>query len=73
MRDCCELDPGYEVEINALYKAYRTWADDNGHPKIAKTTFGKNLRAVLPRIRVAQPRTSLNTRERVYVGFRIRP
>jgi putative DNA primase/helicase len=72
VRDCCELDPGYEVEINTLYKAYRTWADENGHPKIAKTTFGKNLRAVLPRIRVAQPRTSFNTRERVYVGIRIR-
>jgi putative DNA primase/helicase len=73
VRDCCELDPNYEVEINMLYKAYRTWADENGHPKIAKTTFGKNLRAVLPRIRVARPRTSFNTRERVYVGIQIRP
>jgi putative DNA primase/helicase len=73
VRDCCELKPDYEVEISTLYKAYRTWADENGHPRIAKTTFGKNLRAVLPRIRVARPRLSLNTRERVYVGIRIRP
>ena len=71
VRDRCEQHPDYEVEIGALYKTYRVWADDNGHPKIAKTTFGKNLRAVLPRLRVAQPRTSFSTRERVYVGIRL--
>ena len=72
VRDRCELHADYEVEIGTIYKAYREWADDNGHPKIAKTTFGKNLRAVLPRLRVAQPRMSFNTRERVYVGIRLR-
>ena len=72
LRDRCEHDPKYEVEVDTLYRAYREWADDNGHPRIAKTTFGKNLRAVLPRLRVAQPRKP-GSRERVYVGLRLRP
>jgi putative DNA primase/helicase len=75
VRDRCEVGPDHEVEIGLLYATYRQWADDNGHPKIAKTTFGKNLRAVLPRVRVAQPRTHdpKKPRSRVYCGLQLRP
>ena len=74
LRDRCEFDPADEIEIDTLYKAYRDWSDDNGHSRIAKTTFGKNLRAVLPRLRVARAHGAApDDRKRVYVGLRLRP
>jgi putative DNA primase/helicase len=81
LRDCCEFDPEYEVGIDALYKAYRSWADDTGHSKIAKTTFGKELRAAFPRLRTRRhkdsklkpgdPKSRKSDRQRFYVGLRL--
>ena len=71
LRDRCVIGTGCEVLVDDLYQAYRDWAEGNGQPKIAKTTLGRNLRAVLPRLRVSQPRTGGKQR-RVYEGLRLK-
>jgi putative DNA primase/helicase len=49
VRDRCAIGPDQEVGVDALYAAYRSWAEDNGHIKSAKHTFGRDLRAAVPR------------------------
>jgi putative DNA primase/helicase len=74
LRECCEFDSDYEVEVNALFKAHRAWSDENGHSRLAKSVFGKNLRAAIPRLKVKRPRKSngkSGNRERVYSGLRL--
>jgi putative DNA primase/helicase len=69
VRDCCAVGPDGWVVIDDLYKAYRTWADANGHGKSTKQVFGRDLRAALGgRLRVVQPRGTAN-RARVYEGI----
>ena len=58
--------------IDDLYAAYGKWAELNGHPQIAKSTFGRNLRAVMPKLRVGQPGKGDN-RRRAYLGLRLGP
>ena len=72
IRDRCEQNPDDSVFIDDLYAAYGKWAELNGHPKIAKSTFGRNLRAVQPKLRVGQPGKGDN-RRRAYLGLRLRP
>ncbi len=69
VRDRCNRGPLLEVEIDRLWKQWRSWADDNGHKAGTKQMFGRNLRAVIPGLRVQRPRTgSDDTRRRAYVG-----
>jgi putative DNA primase/helicase len=72
VREKCKTGPDHQVEVDTLYGAYRTWADENGHPKEAKTTFGRNLRAAIPAIRQRQPRDGLS-RSRIYAGIALQP
>ena len=71
IRDRCEQNPDYWVLIDDLYAAYGKWAELNGHPRIAKSTFGRNLRAVMPKLRVGQPGKGDN-RRRAYLGLRLK-
>ena len=52
-----------------------TWCDDNGHHKATKQTFGRNLRAAFPQVRIKRPREGdwrENARVRVYEGIALR-
>ncbi|CDM76127.1 DNA primase family protein [Mycobacterium marinum] len=55
VRDCCIRKPEESVARDALFDAWKTWAEDNGHQAGAKSTFGRNLRAVVPELRDSQP------------------
>lgn len=67
VRDCCERTPGARVHRDELYEAWKRWAEDNGHESGAKSTFGRNLRAVVPELRDFQKRSSLgNKMDRYY-------
>jgi putative DNA primase/helicase len=67
VRDRCVRDLGGEVPCDDLYRAWKTWADDNGHKAGSTQTFGRNLRAVIPELKVARPRDG-GDRQRVYRG-----
>lgn len=68
VRECCIRGPSEEVGRDALYDAWKVWAEDNGHRAGAKTTFGRDLRAVVPEVKVTQPRTD-EGRLRLYAGI----
>jgi putative DNA primase/helicase len=41
VREQCGIAPNYEVRIDDLYAAFKHWAEDNGHSKKSKQTFGR--------------------------------
>jgi putative DNA primase/helicase len=68
VRDCCTKGPTEEVGVDTLYAAWRAWCEDNGRERAGtKQTFGRDLRAVIPSIRVVRPRDD-DARTRRYVG-----
>jgi putative DNA primase/helicase len=70
IRDCCVTGADPEVSVDDLWKAWRGWAEDNGHGRGGtKQVFGRDLRAALPAVRVRRPRSGEHDRERVYVGL----
>lgn len=72
VRDCCERGPKDGVTADRLYEAWKAWAEDNGHHGGAKSTFGRDLRAVVPELKVSQPKVGA-VRVRTYVGIGLLP
>jgi putative DNA primase/helicase len=72
VREKCKLDAEKEVDVDVLYATYKSWADDNGYPKITKQTLGRDLRAAVPSIRIERPRRHDGIRVRRYVGIRLK-
>lgn len=68
VREKCRVNPNSDVLVDALYAAYRRWAEDNGHVRSAKSTFGRDLRAAVPSIKVERPRDG-DARSRKYAGI----
>jgi len=71
VRDCCVRGPGESIVADRLYDDWKRWAEDNGHHAGAKSTFGRNLRAVVPELKMTQPRVS-GGRERRYDRIALR-
>jgi putative DNA primase/helicase len=71
VREQCEIAANCEISVNALYAAYKTWAEDNGHSKKSKQTFGRDLRAAIPSISMKRPRDRAD-RHRIYTGIDMR-
>ena len=68
VRERCHVNAAKEITVDALYAAYRPWCDDNGHAKLSKQNFGRDLRAAVPSVRVTRPREE-GARPRVYNGI----
>src|SRR5262249_26783258 len=71
VREQCEIDATSDVTVDTIYSAWKSWAEDNGHRATSKHTFGRDLRAVVPGLRMDQPRKDGGTRQRRYVGVRL--
>ena len=56
VRECCVRTPNAWVTRDDLYAAWKNWCENNGHQSGAKSTFGRDLRAVVPEVRSSQPR-----------------
>jgi len=71
VRDRCLRDSEQEVAVDEIYRAFRLWAEDNGHVRATKQVFGRDLRAAIPGLRVGQfgPHED---RIRVYRGLGLR-
>jgi putative DNA primase/helicase len=69
VRDCCRVGPGCQIERSELFSAWKRWCEDEGrdHPGDA-ATFGRNLRAAVPTLGAAYPRTEAG-RVWVYEGI----
>ena len=71
VRERCVVDPASEVPCDELYAAWKSWAEDNGHRVGSSSSFGRDLRAVLPGLRIARPRDDNDDRPRLYRGLRL--
>ena len=63
----CVVTPGHSVAVDDLYQSWTAWCQRNNHPQSSKQTFGRDLGAALPAIKVVQPRVS-GRRVRLYEG-----
>lgn len=57
VRDCCTVEPGKEISCDALFMRWKTWCESQERRPSAKSTFGRDLKAALPGIRVRQHET----------------
>lgn len=70
VRERCQVGSGCQIERSTLFDAWKRWCEEQGreHPGDS-ATFGRNLRAVVPALGDAQPRTDTGDRVRVYEGL----
>jgi putative DNA primase/helicase len=68
VRERCITGASHQIRTDDLYAAYKRWAEDAGHSRKSKPTFGRDLRAAVPAIDVQRPRYQPD-RHRLYVGI----
>jgi putative DNA primase/helicase len=66
LRERCTFKHASEIAVEELYKAYRLWCEENGRPASSSSTFGRDLRAARPGIKVVRHRPY---RARYYSGL----
>lgn len=72
LRDECQLGPAHSCPVPLLYLRWQQWSRQQGSEHVTtRQTFGRDLRAALPQVRVEQV-GSRRDRERRYVGVGIR-
>lgn len=71
VRERCVREPDASIPRDSLYAAWRDWAETNGHRAMAKTTFGRDLRAVVPEIKSAHLGPA-GSRVHHHTGIRLR-
>jgi putative DNA primase/helicase len=48
VRDTCIVGPGYRVNVDAIYEAWKSWCDQEGRQAVTtKQTFGRDLAAAV--------------------------
>ena len=66
----CHIGQGCHIERAILFDAWKHWCEEQGREHPGDTaTFGRNLRAAVPSIGDAHPRTDTGKRIRVYEGI----
>lgn len=67
--DKCKIGDSEFVDRDELYKAYRTWCEEQGreHPG-TKIHFGRQISAAFPTVKRSQPREN-GTRKNMYSGL----
>jgi putative DNA primase/helicase len=71
IRDCCEVGPGFEEEVDTLYEAWEGWCQLQRRPSGTKEWFGRNLHSAIPGLRIIRPAGEGAARPRRYVGVRL--
>jgi putative DNA primase/helicase len=56
VRERCVRGPDAWVRRDDLYTTWKAWCEDSGHQPGAKSSFGRDLRAVVPELKNYQPR-----------------
>ena len=69
LRERCVVAPGRQVDAELLFVQWGEWCVTQGreHPGTVQS-FGRDLRAAVPGLRVSQPRQTGGKRSRVYEG-----
>lgn len=73
LRERCETKAGAQTAVTDLFITWCDWCEEQKRKPGTKQSFGRDLRAALPWIKMSQPRTGEDERERRYEGIEIRP
>jgi putative DNA primase/helicase len=69
VRQRCHVGTGYKVVRSELFDAYLAWTKEQGIVKpLDAARFGRDLRAVLPKLDSGRPREDEGDRVRTYFG-----
>ena len=49
VREGCDVQAGYEIEVGKLYGAFKVWAENNGHTKSSKQVSAATCTPPSPR------------------------
>lgn len=71
VRDRCLVGFDRQVEVDALWKIWKTWCEDENRHFGTKTGFGRDLKAAVPMVKRSRPRTDAD-RLYVYLGIGLR-
>jgi putative DNA primase/helicase len=71
VRDRCVVNVQADVSVEDLWKAWKAWCAETNTRLNTKATFGRDLRAALPRVKTARPRHE-GDREYRYQGIGLR-
>jgi putative DNA primase/helicase len=71
VREQCVREPDAGIAVDDLHAAWKDWAENSGHRVGAKSTFGRDLRAVVPELKIGQ-HTIDGKRVRYHNGIRLR-
>lgn len=67
IRDECEVGAEHTAHCDALYRAWKAWCEEHGRKHTTNAqTFGRDLRAAVPSIKVVQRRNADGSRYRAY-------
>ncbi len=74
LRECCIVGPGHSVRCDEIYQAWCNWCQQQGrdHPGTVQT-FGRDLNAAVPGLKVANLRQQDSSRTRYYEGIGFTP
>ncbi len=73
VREVCAVGPEWSVDVTDIYSAWCDWCRQHGRDHTGtEQTFGKDLRAAIPGLSVARPRTN-GDRVRHYNGVGFNP
>lgn len=73
VRDRCQVGPAEHETAVQMFAGWKSWCDDNGHDRPGSVqTFGRDLRAAVPGLRISQPRVEVGPRGREYQGIALR-
>lgn len=74
LRDCCDRGPHLEAPVEILFGAWNLWCLENFRDHTGTVqTFGRDLMAAVPGIKITQPRDGDGQRKRRYVGLSLKP
>jgi putative DNA primase/helicase len=68
LRDRCRVGRDQSVSVDSLWAEWKDWCEEQSQHHSNKTTFGRDLHAAIPGLRVGQWRDSQGDRHREYVG-----
>ena len=73
VRECCDIGAAYSVASDSLFVAWKIWCAEQGrdHPG-TKQSFGRDLKAAHPGLKVTQPREDGQQQRRHYQGVRVK-
>ncbi|WP_335978908.1 DNA primase family protein [Streptomyces sp. CA2R106] len=68
VRECCTTGPDQQVPVDALWGAWKDWAEDSGHRPGTKQLLGRNLLSIVPQMQRSKPRGPDGKQVPTYLG-----